>query len=88
VIVKLGEVPSGTETSNLLVRAGVSSVTILVPRDAAMRIEAKNGLAVTDVRGRFSRVGDVWQSAGYSSASKSWNIQTESGIGSVAIDTY
>jgi hypothetical protein len=88
VVVKLGEVPSGTDTSSVLVKAGVSSVTILLPRDAAARVDAKNGLAATDVRGGLQRVGGSWETPGYSSASKAWNIQTEAGIGSVTVDTY
>ena len=30
----------------------------------------------------------TWQTPGYYSASKSWNIRTEAGVGSVSIDTY
>jgi hypothetical protein len=88
VVLRLGEVPSGQRSSTVLVKAGVSSVRILLPRDAEARVSAQNGLVANDVRGRFQRRDDTWQTPGYSSASKTWDIRTEAGVGSVSIDTY
>jgi hypothetical protein len=88
VVLRLGEVPSGQRSSTVLVKAGVSSVRILLPRGAEARVSAQNGLVANDVRGRFQRRDDTWQTPGYSSASKTWDIRTEAGVGSVSIDTY
>ena len=88
VTIKLGEVPAGVRESTLVVKSGVSSVRILIPRDAEARVEAQNGLVANDVGGRLERRDDAWQTPGYSSASKSWDIRTQAGVGSVSIDTY
>jgi hypothetical protein len=88
VTLRLGDVPAGERVSTVLVKAGVSSVRILVPRDAEARVSDQTGLVANDVRGRFERRGDIWQTPGYSSASKTWDIRTEAGVGSVSIDTY
>ena len=88
VAIKVGDVPSGERESTLVVKAGVSSVRILLPRDAEARVEAQTGLVANDVGGRFVRRGDTWETPGYSSASKTWDIRTEAGVGSVSIDTY
>jgi hypothetical protein len=88
VAVRLGDVPTGERVSTLAVKAGVSSVRILLPRDAEARIAAQTGLVANDVGGRFERRGETWQTPGYSSAGKTWDIRTEAGVGSVSIDTY
>ncbi|MDP1794309.1 MAG: hypothetical protein Q8K63_09260, partial [Acidimicrobiales bacterium] len=88
VTIRLGDVPRGESESTLVVKAGVSSVRILLPRDAEARVEAQNGLVASDIGGRFERSGGAWQTPGYSSADKSWDIRTEAGVGAVTIDTY
>ena len=88
VTIKLGDVPSTERESTMVVKAGVSSVRILLPRDAEARVEGQNGLVATDIGGRFVRSGGTWQTPGYSSASKTWDIRTEAGVGSVTVDTY
>ena len=88
VTIKLGDVPSTEHESTMVVKSGVSSVRILLPRDAEARVEGQNGLVATDFGGRFVRIEGTWQTPGYSSASKSWDIRTEAGVGSVTVDTY
>ena len=88
VTIKLGDVPSGEDESTLLVKAGVSSVRILIPRDAEARVQAKSGLVANDIGGSFERADGVWETPGYDSASKSWDIRSEAGVGAVSIDTY
>ncbi len=88
VVVKLGDVPSGVDESSLLVKAGISSVRILVPKDADARIETSNGLVGTSVGGDFVRVDGGWETDGVDSAKQVWRIKTQAGIGSVSIDTY
>jgi hypothetical protein len=88
VTLKLGHVPSGQSISTVVVKAGVSSVRVLLPHEAEARVSGQNGLVATDVGGRFERRGDVWQTPGYSSAGKTWDIRTEAGVGAVSVDTY
>lgn len=86
---KLGQVPISAIGTDVSIKAGVSSIEVLVPRDAAVRIDAHNGLSATDIDRRFSGMGaGVWQSPGYSTAGKTINITVESGISSISVRTY
>jgi hypothetical protein len=87
--VKLGEVPSTAIATDVTIKAGVSSVEILVQRDAAVRIDTHNGLSATDVDRAFTGMGSgVWQTDGYDTAAKTINISVESGISSISVRTY
>ena len=86
--VKLGDVPDGVAAASVLIKAGVSSLRLLLPSGAEARVETQNGLGATHVGGRFAKTGDVWETPGYSSAGKGYNIRVESGISSVSVDTY
>lgn len=88
VTMKVGPVPATERRSTLLVKAGASSVTLLLPRDAEARIETANGLVATDVGGRFEKRDGAWQTPGYSSADRVWDIKTQAGLGSFAVETY
>jgi len=86
---KLGEVPSGVSGTDVTVKSGVSSLTILVPRDAEVRLDTHTGLNGTSVGSSFVRQsGGVWQTPGYSANAKALHISVESGIGSVSVQTY
>jgi len=86
---KLGEVPDGSSHSDAVVKSGVSSINILVPKDAEVRVDTHNGLTTTSVDSSLQHKSTgVWETAGYSSASKAWNIQIESGVSTVSIKTY
>ncbi len=75
--------------TDVTIKAGVSSVEVLVPRDAAVRIDTHNGLSATDVDRSFSGMGaGVWQTSDYDTASKTINISIESGISSISVRTY
>ena len=88
VVIKAGDVPADVDSSTIVVKAGASSVRILIPRDAEARFVAQTGLVATDVRGRFERNGNVWETPGYSSADGTWDIRAEAGVGSVSVETY
>jgi hypothetical protein len=88
VSIRLGDVPDGERESTLVVKSGVSSVRILLPRDADARVVTQTGLVVKDVAGRFERRGGTWETPGFSSADRTWIIKTEAGVGSVSIATY
>ena len=86
---KLGRVTEDPGGSFARVKAGVSSVTILVPRGEQVIIGTHNGLTETSFDPAFERQpGGVWQTSGYSASSKAWHISTESGISSISIKTY
>lgn len=82
----MGEVPAGVAKANVIIKAGVSSVDVSVPRDAAVRIETSNGLSSTDVTGNFERKGPgSWETPGFGSAAHAYDISIESGVGSVSV---
>lgn len=86
VDMRLGPVPDGIAKSTVVVKAGVSSVQITLPRGAEARVVAQSGLSAIDVGGDFKRQGDgSWQTPGYSSARSAYDIDIESGVGSVSI---
>lgn len=86
---KLGQVPSTVLATDVSIKAGVSSIEVLVPRDAEVRVDTHNGLSATDVDRRFSGMGaGVWQTPGYGTASKTINISVESGVSSISVRTY
>jgi hypothetical protein len=88
VAIKLGDVPDGVRESTLVVKAGVSSVRILLPRDAEAHLQTQSGLVAKDLSTRFKPSSGAWQTPGYSSADKTWDIRTEAGVSSVSVDTY
>ena len=86
VDLRLGDVPESVTTDKVAIKAGVSSVNIALPKDAATRIVAHDGLSSTNVVGDFARQGDgSWETPGFGSASHAYEISIESGVGSVSI---
>jgi len=86
---KLGRVTDDPAGSFARIKAGVSSVTILIPKGVEAIVDTHNGLTGTSFDSAFSRQsGGVWQTSGYTSDAKAWHISTESGISSVSIRTY
>lgn len=87
--IRLGAVPSTSSSTDVSVKAGVSSIELLVPRDAAVRLDTHNGLSGTNVDSRLNNTGPgVWETPGYGSASKTLNISVESGVSSISLRTY
>jgi hypothetical protein len=87
--IKLGEVPSVVHRAPIVVKAGVSSITILLPANAEAHINTHNGLTGTTVASRFVRQDNgEWQTPGYSSAGSAYDINVESGVSSVTVRTY
>jgi hypothetical protein len=86
---KLGKASEDSTGSAALVKAGVASVTVLVPKGEPVVIDTHNGLTATSVDSEFTRQpGGVWQSRAYSAGSRAWHISTETGVSSVSIRTY
>ena len=66
--------------------AGAASVAIRVPSGVAGRIRVKGGLAGIAVdKGRFPRMGDVYQSTDYDTAPNKVDVDIETGVGSVDV---
>lgn len=91
--VKLGEVPRGVREASVLVEAGVSSVTLRLPKGEPARIESDSGLTGHTIDEQYESLGSsVWESEDFEQARKSgtgvWIIKIKSGIGSVAVQTY
>lgn len=91
--IRLGEAPEGTDEGRIDVRSGVSSVRILVPDDAEVRVESDSGLTGHTISGDLeSQGGGAWETPGFSSAQKTgspvWLISVKSGVGSFTLDTY
>lgn len=88
---------SGANSTNVILPAnagftradfetGVASVRIKIPSGVAARIRARGGLSSINVdRARFPRMGDVYQSADYDTATNKVEIDVETGVGSVEI---
>ena len=87
-VIRLGEVPSDVRRATCLVKSGVASVKILVPASAEARVETANGLSGTDVGSRFAKRDGAYQTSGYSSASRAWDIRVESGVSAITVTTY
>jgi hypothetical protein len=89
----LGEVPADVPEATLSIDTGVSTVKVLVPDQAMVRLESRSGLTGHRVSPGFEpQGGGVWQTPGYDqavdSASGVWTITVKSGVGSVTVETY
>jgi hypothetical protein len=87
VDVKLGAVPEEVNRTDVAIKSGVSSVKVVLPRDAEARVTSSSGLSATDVTGGFQQEADgVWRTPGYGSSGKVYEIVIESGVGSVSVE--
>jgi len=78
--------PSETGTGKYIVKAGLASVDIRVPKDVGARIRATAGLGTVSVdRNRFSRIGGEYKSQNYDSSEKRVDIYVEVGLGAIEI---
>lgn len=91
--VRLGKVPDGERRAIADVKAGVSAVSLSVPRDVPVRIVSDSGLVGHEIDKYFVRKAPGrWETEGFSAAEKRgegvWVIEVKSGVGTFAIDTY
>jgi hypothetical protein len=78
--------PTNAGYTRAEIKSGAASVAITVPPNVAARIQARGGLADFNWdRQRFTRSGDIYQSADYESAANRAEIFVETGVGSVKI---
>lgn len=80
------KMPAGAGHTTVNVGAGAASVSICVPEGVAARIQVKSGLVGISVdKRRFPRVGGVYQSEDYDTATNRADIRIETGVGSVDV---
>jgi hypothetical protein len=86
---RLGAVPMGQSSVPVSLKAGVSSVTIRIPKGANARVRSSSGLSSLDVSDDFTKNSDgTWIAGNSASSSAYYDISVESGVGSVSIQTY
>ena len=91
--IKIGDPPLGPDEGRVIVKSGVSSVKILVPSDAEVRVESDSGLTSHAIDDSLESLGGGrWETPGFSAAQQAgepvWIISASSGLGSVAVSTY
>ena len=65
--------------------SGVGDVTVTIPQGMAARIQVDRGLGSVDVSGGFSRRGDQYTSADFSTAANRVELRVNGGIGRIVI---
>jgi hypothetical protein len=75
-----------TGATSLNLDGGVGSASITIPDGVAARIRIRGGLGAVRVNeSRFPKIGEIYQSADYASASNKIDIDIDGGVGSVNI---
>ncbi len=64
---------------------GVGSATIRLAQGVEARIVVSRGIGAVSVPGDFERIGDVYTSPGYGSASERVDLSIQSGVGAVEV---
>jgi hypothetical protein len=78
--------PAGVGLTKVGLKTGAASVRVTVPPNVAARVTAHGALATFDVdAARFPRVGDVWESPGFDTATDRVEITAEAGVGSISV---
>jgi len=74
------------------IQAGISSLTLRVPEGDPVRVTVGEGLSAVDTRGAWTSSRDggkrTYESDGFRISGAHWDIDIESGIGSIAIEYY
>ncbi|MBI5232102.1 MAG: hypothetical protein HY876_08060 [Coriobacteriales bacterium] len=83
--IRLGQPAVGRRVP-VTIEAGVSGVTVTVPRGVAARLRVEGGIAGTNVSRDFEKLGNgIWIAEG---RSPGYDIHVKAGVGSVTVDTY
>lgn len=89
--VKLGT-PVSSDPVNVKVDTAVSSVTLLVPRDAPVRVAADSAISGNSYGGLEKGADGAWYSDTYRAAASSgrpvWNIDLDNAVGAFSLSTY
>lgn len=80
------DLPASAGFTRVLVESGAASINIRVPQGVAARIRARSGLSSINIdTTRFTRLGDLYQSADYDTAENKADIDIQTGVGSVDV---
>jgi hypothetical protein len=78
--------PRSAGATSVRAESGAASLTLEVPAGVAARVRARMALGSTDVdQARFPRVGDLFQSPDYETASNRVDIDAQGGVGSLRV---
>jgi len=78
--------PASAGTTVAVINAGVAQVSISVPQGVAARIKSETGLGSFNVdTTRFPKVGDIYESPGYATATNRVDLTVKSGVASIDI---
>jgi hypothetical protein len=74
------------------IKIGVSALTLRVPQGESVRVAINEGLSGVNTRGVWTSIRDgstrIHESEGFSSSGSYWDIEVQSGIGSITIEYY
>ncbi|HJW88745.1 MAG TPA: hypothetical protein VJ565_04625, partial [Dehalococcoidia bacterium] len=78
--------PASAGTTVAEVNAGAARVSISIPQGVAARIKSEAGLGLFIVdTSRFPKVGDIYESPGYATATNRVDLTVKSGVASIDI---
>jgi hypothetical protein len=78
--------PTSAGHTKAIISSGAASVRVRVPEGVAARVKVSGGMADIRVdKGRFPRVGGVYQSEDYDTAENKVDIAIDTGVGSVSV---
>ncbi|MGZ6255666.1 MAG: hypothetical protein ACXWMB_01450 [Candidatus Limnocylindria bacterium] len=78
--------PRAAGVTRVTSESGAAAVFFTVPADVAARIRTKMALGGSDIdTARFPRVGDVWESPDFATATNRVEIEAQGGLGSVTV---
>lgn len=89
--ITLGDVPFGIDEVPVRLESGIAAVTLHIPSDAEIRVEAETGLSSVSVPSdleKLSGEGRTYESPGFDSAGSRYIVRVQTGIGSVHIERY
>jgi len=78
--------PRAAGVTNVKAETGAASLTIEIPAGVAARIRNRMAIGSSQIdEARFPRVGDIYQSLDYATATNRVDLDIQSGVGSVKV---
>jgi hypothetical protein len=78
--------PANAGYTRVSIKSGAASIDIAIPSGVEARILTRGGLSDIKIdSSRFTRSGNVYQSAGYAEAANKVDLDVEMGVGSVTV---
>lgn len=79
------QLPSNAGATDATVKAGVAEVHVTIPLGVAARISLSSGLSSVSIDSRFPKIGAVYQSADYATASNKVDLRIDAGVSSIVV---